>query len=463
MRRALPRLLRAALGAAVGLLLLELGLRGLGAGLAAVDAARRGPAGEGRPQVLCLGACYTLGLGSPPEAAWPRQLEGLLRARRPDLDPVVVNGGVRGKNIDHFAPGLGELLGRTGADVLIVNVNRRLDPPEAPPPSPLRLVRLLRLALHGPPPAVDPLEVARTDPLAAQIASAEARIRGAPNDGSGWRELAQLRRRRADPAGAREALLRALGPQVPGPGDALLLFELAVSLGEDEVAAAHLEQARAAQGFVEGFPSLAARRRAEDPRPDLDHALHEALDACRHALLTGDLDAALRAAEAALDRDPDAAEAWELRRYARARLGLPADADRPALLARAARDLPAGVRQGLRPGAEAADPAAAGAAFEAAYRALLAQVKADAEAAGAALLIEDLASLPDQRPALARVHAELGVPLLDLQARLEAHPDPASLFHPTQALRLNPDGNRWVAAQVADALEAHGLLPAGAP
>ena len=61
------------------------------------------------------------------------------------------------------------------------------------------------------------------------------------------------------------------------------------------------------------------------------------------------------------------------------------------------------------------------------------------------------------------MHAELGVPLLDLQARLEAHPDPASLFHPTQALRLNPDGNRWVAAQVADALEAHGLLPAGAP
>ena len=145
-------------GTLLGLVLVEGGLQALGLAVASRDALRTGHAlrsRDGDLRVLCLGACYTIGIGTPPEAAYPAQLERLLDEG--GHDTVVVNGGQRGKSIDYFSGEIETLLDEHQPDILVVGVNRRTslqpsDPLELPLVSHLILPKLVQLAVSPPPP-----------------------------------------------------------------------------------------------------------------------------------------------------------------------------------------------------------------------------------------------------------------------------------------------------------------------
>ena len=88
-------------GVLAGLLLVESGLQLVRLAAAASDSARSAHAREtqgGELRVLCLGACYTVGVGTPADQSYPAHLERALEAR--GLDAVVLNRGVRGRSID---------------------------------------------------------------------------------------------------------------------------------------------------------------------------------------------------------------------------------------------------------------------------------------------------------------------------------------------------------------------------
>jgi hypothetical protein len=77
---------------------------------------------------------------------------------------------------------------------------------------------------------------------------------------------------------------------------------------------------------------------------------------------------------------------------------------------------------------------------------------------GVPVVVENLSSLQAQAPVIADLTAAHGVPLVDLQGALAAHPDRKSLLHPTMNLRLSAAGNRFVAEQIYAVLDAEGVL-----
>ncbi len=448
--------LRMILGLAAGLVLLEGAAQTVGFTLARLDDQRRGGTG-GDTRVLCLGACYTLGLGGPPEESYPFLLEERLRSTHPDRDIQVVNGGVRGKSVDHFSAQIDSLLEEHQPDVLVVNVNRRLNPEALATRSPslldhLILPRVLSLALD--PTATASAELPEEDP----VEQARRATREDPGSPEAWKLLTDALVEREELESALEAWNEHIRVRPhPSPVAQMRRFSLLVGLGRyDEAHAALLE-------IREKWPRFShrlTRRRegiaAQKADPTFDATLRGHVDDARLGLLADDLEQAEASLNQALDRDPDTADAWALLGYVEWRRGGRLDPS-SVLAARASRALPADVAMGLTP--ESVDePSAAEARLEELLRHHLSQIHEAAEARGVKVLVENLASLPPQQRALERVTEELGLPLVDLQGTLVTHPDREVLFHGEQHLRLSAEGNRWLAEQLDTAIEAQGWL-----
>ncbi|MDD5573559.1 MAG: hypothetical protein PHH75_00065 [Candidatus Omnitrophica bacterium] len=120
------------LGIVFSWILLEAGLRLAAFGLQAFGEARKkNPAVSaerpGAVRILCLGNCYTTGVGVDPQDAYPSLLRRILERAYPGNSFVVFNGGMRGKNLSHFVYHLDTIVRRYRPDIIIFNVNERVE------------------------------------------------------------------------------------------------------------------------------------------------------------------------------------------------------------------------------------------------------------------------------------------------------------------------------------------------
>ena len=200
-------------------------------------------ASEDGVRILCLGACYTVGLGTAPEQSYPAQLERRLdRLAEGDVGGATVyNGGVRGKSIDHFALQIEPLLAEYQPDIIVVGVNHRTSLDPSPPAQfslfqRLLLPRMISLALA--PPAA-PVR-APIDPVAQEIASLEAQLEAHPDRPPLRKKLAELYSRRGDHARALEMLAGLVRGDRTPPPLAIRMFRHAAALGSSMPATAYL-------------------------------------------------------------------------------------------------------------------------------------------------------------------------------------------------------------------------------
>ena len=111
------------------LLILEAGLRVAGGAMLFLDNLRNKPHGENVLQrkdtfiVLCLGPCFTTGVGVMPEESYPSRLEDILTRHYPSRHFLVINRGVRGKNLSFFVNNLEPLIKKYHPDVVVLNIN----------------------------------------------------------------------------------------------------------------------------------------------------------------------------------------------------------------------------------------------------------------------------------------------------------------------------------------------------
>jgi hypothetical protein len=119
-------------GVIFALLVLEAGLRLAGGVMFLLDNFRNNPhtaKGFERKDtftVLCLGPCYTTGVGVIPEESYPSRLEDILASHYPDRHFLVINRGVRGKNLSFFVNRLESLIRKYHPDLIVLNVNSRI-------------------------------------------------------------------------------------------------------------------------------------------------------------------------------------------------------------------------------------------------------------------------------------------------------------------------------------------------
>ena len=437
----------AVVGLVGGLVLVEAALQGLKLAVSVGDAQRTAhESSEGGVRILCLGACYTVGLGTAPEQSYPAQLEQRLD-RLADGEgggATVYNGGVRGKSIDHFALQIEPLLAEYQPDIIVVGVNHRTSLDPSPPAQlglfhRLLLPRMISLALAPPP---EP--AGRTiDPVAQEIASLEARLDAHPDRPPLQKELAQLYARRGDHARALETLADLVRGDRPPPPLAIRMFRHAAAIGEYDAATEYLGVVRAGRAFVRKMQGAQGTRDDANVERGRDPALHRALDAARIAIVLEDWAEADRLLGDVLDRDPETAEAWYLLGYVDHVLERPARRPSEAFLATD--------RSFLTPEVQA---------FERALEAHLARVTVAAAARDATVVLHTLAATPDQLPVIHRVAAAQGVVVIDVQTALQNVADPDPLFLPANQLRFSEAGNAWLAEQIHQGLAEAGLVAA---
>ena len=457
--RAVRRVILLLAGGIGGLLLVEGGLQLARLAFQDADARRRvhaDGAEGGDLRVLCVGACYTVGIGAPPEESYPAHLERLLDAELAEarLDSVVLNRGVRGKTVDYFSARIEPLLQTHQPDVLVVGVNRKmgLDVQPGPPPTglldALLLPKMVGLAMAPPEaaPASAPARGnARTastqmlqaegsdDYLTVQIQRLQEQLETSASPDELWSQLANLYVARGDYRAARDAYRRQLPPGPLRLDARLVLLRYALALGEYTEAEEHLHAVQQTPDRIERYAGgLHRRKQGYLERGQNVEAWHT-VDLARLALLRGDLEGAREKLERALQLDPDLTDAHHALLFVRHLAGEPLPGAAAATLAR-----PTAVRS--PPG------------FEAALDAHLGRIAAAAAEQGTAVVVHNFAALPEQGPVIARVAERHGMRFVDVMQALAEESSPDRLFDPANHLRMSPEGNAWLAAQVHTAL-----------
>jgi tetratricopeptide (TPR) repeat protein len=495
-RRTIRRVKGLSAGLLGGLVVLELLLQLAGVVVRNLDEQHKTAEGLSDHRVLALGACYTVGVGSEPHQSYPRQLEVLLDERHPALDLSVVNGGIRGKSIAYFADWIDAMLDDADPEVLIVNVNDRLTYSQADVVeletgsagsrrrldrvlAKLVIYRVARLALTPPPvetglpedwwgsgPGGDDGD----DQLSHAISEAEAAVQADPDDTDAWTELARLSEKRLDPDRAIEAHEAAIALADGRPASHHHRQLVRIHAGQRHYAEAgrQLILARVAtegyQAILYGELKRTKRRVATD---DPLEAMVYKLRLADYYALFGDLEEALRVLEEVLVQMPSMVQARDMLAFYRAvhaggALPEQASIELDALFTKNQGEQGGAARFGVYAATLEDQPEVSAVQAEARFRTVLdhnlGAILRAADARGIQVVVENLSSLPAQAPIIAQVTAAYGVPLVDLQGAIAAHPDRAALLHPTMNLRLSADGNRFVAEQVYAALEAEGLL-----
>ena len=446
-------------GVAAGLLLVEGALQLARLGFQSADASRQVHADggdEGDLRVLCVGACYTVGVGAPADQSYPVHLERILDAELAEdgLDSVVLNRGVRGRTVDYFSARIEPLLESHLPDVLVVGVNRKMGLDVQPgPPRPtvfdaLLLPKMVKLALGGAsaePALVEPTQAprknARTattemlqaggahDYLAEQIDQLEAELETSTEPGELLSQLANLYVARGDYRAARDAYTRTLGEGPLRPDTRLVLLRYAVALGEYGVAEEHLEAVRGVPEMVDRYARGLHRRKAGYEQRGQNVEAWHSVDLGRLALLRGDLEGARDRLERTLAMDPDLTDAHHMLLFVRHLQGEPLPGPAAATLAR---------EEAVRSPDGFAD----------ALDAHLARIAAAAEHTGTRVVVHNFAALSEQTPIIAASARRHGMRFVDVMGALAEEPDPDRFFDPANHLRLNPEGNAWLAARI---------------
>jgi tetratricopeptide (TPR) repeat protein len=487
------RLVAVALGALLAAGALELSLQAAGLVLRASDSERAEHDGQlHERRVLCLGACYTVGVGSPPELSYPSQLEELLEAGGYPVS--VINGGVRGKSVAWFARYIDQMLREAKPEILIVNVNDRLvfsaqtlaSAEAAGGAGSRKLKRLLNhsllykavsLALAEPPPQTGlPPEwwgvgcdaPDGRDYLAHRIQELEKVAAERPDDESVWTELAAQRAERLDYEGALEAASRAIAIRGEASGELLrALLDYNIALRRYAEAVRVMERLREDEVYRATFEGKVAEWEATSY--SMLGRLRYQIDYAEYLAIYGDLEEAVRLSEEVNEAMPGKVTASDRLDFYRA-LAEAGDEPLPeqapirteALFSKDELELTGSGRLGIfeeneDPG-KLSDPEEAARYYRLALTASLQTVLAAADPLGVHVVIENLSSLPEQQPIIREVCDELGLTLVDLQSALAAHPRRDELLHPQQNLRLSPAGNRFIAETLYQTLQDEGLL-----
>ncbi len=503
MRVVLGRLGRLGLGVVLGFVLLEAGLRGAGYLTKRADRARiasvESGIGDSRPGLLCLGACYTAGIGSAAELSYPAQLERIWGQRHPDAPIRVYNGGLRARGIEYFAEGIDELLETYRPAVVVVNVNDRvlytLENIEAARRGlslplwardlvgDLRMYRAAHLlfvpstrrsALEEP---TDAPQAGQENPTALSAAAGVRRVRVArkraqrnPDDPHAWRVLAQDCSDQAELDCVIEAnreVLRLL----PTEWDAMRRIAVAHALARNYRAAheAFGETRRLADGgaIVTRLAREAEARLAAEPN-HFNGTWSLTLDLLStYAAVLGDWGAAADHAGRLVREHPGALQANDLLEfYAAARVAQLTREDLP-LVAPSARDSLYQKHRNTqgdterRFGVYGVNGDASGDGEDLLRDVLqinLSRIIDAAERRGVRVVVEDFSAAPEQREVIRTLCDAFDVPLVPLQDAFDAYPDRQSLMHPTLSMRLNAEGNRFLAEQVYTVLNAEDIF-----
>lgn len=121
------RILASCLGLLLVLVLLEIGLRIVGAAYLS----KRAPSTDlqakerqGHFVILCLGNSFTLGSGAPPGQSYPDQLQRLFDERMPEKNIAIVNGGVGNQNTAELLGTLNDLLRQYSPNLVILQTGQ---------------------------------------------------------------------------------------------------------------------------------------------------------------------------------------------------------------------------------------------------------------------------------------------------------------------------------------------------
>ena len=497
MRRVLRRLGRPLLGALIGLVLLEGGLRVAGFLTKRADNERIASlegavGGEDRPSLLCLGACYTAGIGSPPNLSYPALLERMWGERHPDNPIRVYNGGQRARGIDYFAERIDALLATYQPSVLVLNVNDRIlyriDDIVAARRRPalplwghdlladLRVYRVVNL-LFSPPTRRSALEEIFPDaphagPSERGLASGERRERIAreraerdPRDPQAWRTLAQA----CSDQAAMECTIEANGHVLelnPSEWDAMRRIAVARAMARNYHAArVSFGEAGRIAGGTEAVRERVRERESQlaaEPNHFNGTWATGLEELGTYAAMLGDWTGAADHARRLVLEHPGVLHANDLLEfYTAAQLAEAANQDLPLAAPAAADSLYRKYRADLddserRYGVYGTDGTASGEGEPLlldVLQANLGRIVEAAEARGVRVVVEDFASAPEQRAAIRALCEAYDLPLVPLQEAFDASPDRQSLMHPTLAMRLNAEGNRFLAEQVYTVLE----------
>jgi tetratricopeptide (TPR) repeat protein len=471
------------LGFLLGVLALELLLRGVGFAISLSDDRQRATASDGSRRVLCLGACYTIGLGSEPEQSYPAQLQDMLAEQYPQDPVAVINGGVRGKSLDYFSGRIETILDQTEPQVLVLNINDRIRFQAAELDElhrgPLRaslhwlgdylvLARVLLLAIEGSPEDTGMPESwweeagsseTGGDQLEQEIAELEAVLRDDPEDIDALLRLARAFARRADFQSSirvHDQLIE-LKPHKPSNY---------VRRAEDRIMAKDFKGAwQDLQLIPQRFPDFHDKHwttasEGREEHQDDETWVHRNKRLAIYYLAWGKPEKAAELVSEVQTRRPGTAWSHDYADFVAAVLQALESGESVASQLPTAdvlfermegSDIATVARYGLfeEDGLDVqADAAQAAESFELLLRHHLERVKRATDERGIALIVENMSSRPEQQRVLEEVCADLDIPLVPLQERLANHAQRAQLLHPSQSLRLSAEGNAFMAREI---------------
>lgn len=474
------------LGFFIGILALEILLRVAGLAISLADDHQRDTASDGSRRVLCLGACYTIGLGSDPDESYPAQLQTQLEERYPDDPVAVINGGVRGKSVDYFSEQIEVILDDTQPDVVVLNVNDRLRY-KTEELSELKraessfwlsglqwlgdysvLARVILLAVEGPSEDTGMPEdwwlkrssaPSGQDVLASQLTKALARVESRPGDVKSLLKLAHAYERRSDYSSALLIFDRVVELESHKPEHYLRRAEARIMLRDFRGAWEDLSVLPTQHASFHDF-HWAKANEALDEKDAQSTWVHRFKRLSLYYSTWGKAEKSLEFIAEVQQRRPGTAWAHDFADFYTSLMeaqesGASVLSSLPTadvLFERmAGSDVELGARYGLfeEDGVErAVDTDQAAQEFQILLRHHLERVKSATDERGIRLIVENMSSRPEQQLVLEEICADLEIPLVPLQENLAAHEERDQLLHETQSLRLSERGNAFMADEI---------------
>ncbi len=504
-------------GIFLSLLIIEIGLRLAGWIALSVDNIKnnnaRSLASEpNSTRLLCMGACYTVGVGVMPEEAYPFYLEQILnRQNKPGQEAalpqhkfVVINRGVRGKNLSFFVDSLEYLLKKYRPRVVVLNINERVDVyndnllmanKELLSHSQkfkirlgalLKKLKVYQLAslLFAPEESGTLREWNREGMVKAalsdkhsfyghelNVAGEEARKN--PANYSSWEKLANAYERHGLYELAAESIQKATELNPKCGSCYLELFWFNIMLGKYEKA---LELRKKA---LDAEPEIVERLRATIGSIEEEVAAHpldsrKLLKLSRYYIFLGEYQKAKDICERALSFMPRYGSGYERLKFLQAVVQMTDNLNpKPGIdLSRQETSLYFNEdNNDLSAFTELLDSALENAKgknkagtlngielFERLLDYDLSRAKAIAAKYGAVIILENMGSLGIQQEPIKRASAKFNIPLVDLYAVFKYKPDAELAFLPNANVHLNKEGYRLMAEEVYRVLLGQGLL-----
>jgi tetratricopeptide (TPR) repeat protein len=474
------------LGFVIGILVLEALLRVAGLAISLADDHQRDTASDGSRRVLCLGACYTIGLGSDPDESYPAQLQTQLEERYPDDPVAVINGGVRGKSVDYFSEQIEVILDETEPDVVVLNVNDRLRY-KAEELSELKraessfwlsglqwlgdysvLARVILLAVEGPSEDTGMpeewweqrfSEPFGQDVLTSQLTKAQATVKSKPGDVKSLLKLAHAYERRSDHSRAVLIFDRVVELEPHKPEHYLRRAEARIMLRDFQGAWEDLSVLPTQHGSFHDF-HWAKANEALDEKDAQSTWVHRFKRLSLYYATWGKTEKSQEFITEVQQRRPGTAWAHDFADFYTALMeaqesGGPVLNSLPTADALFERmvggDVELGARYGLfeEDGVErSVDTDEAAQEFEMLLRHHLERIKRATDERDIRLIVENMSSRPEQQQVLEEICADLNIPLVPLQEGLAAHAERDQLLHESQSLRLSTQGNAFMAEEI---------------